>query len=68
MSRKKKAPTGEVEVDELKNAILAVIVEKFDGRELTLDTARMALSQVAYDLTVAHLREVAAKGGKRGEG
>jgi hypothetical protein len=45
-----------VSVVELKTAILEMIAERFEGRVLTIDTARMALA--AFDLIQAHLNEV----------
>lgn len=51
--------TEEVSVLELKEAILGMMVERFSHRVLTIDTARSALSQAAFDLIQAHLTEVA---------
>jgi len=60
MAKRPKRPLP-VGVPELHAAILRMMVSEFAGRELTIETARMALAQVAYDLTFEHLREVAKR-------
>ena len=57
---KRLQPNDEVSVEELKEAVLTVIVERFGHRVLTIDTARSALAHAAFDLVQAHLKEVAA--------
>jgi len=60
MAKRPKRPLP-VRVPELHAAILRMMVSEFAGRELTIETARLALAQVAYDLTFEHLREVAKR-------
>ncbi|HLG49332.1 MAG TPA: hypothetical protein VKY24_24015 [Reyranella sp.] len=57
--RRKTKASDAVSVAELRDSILAMIAERFAGRELTIDTARMAPRQAAFDLTMAHVRAVA---------
>jgi len=42
-------------VDELKGATLHIIVERFAGRQLTWETATMALSLTAFEVKQAAL-------------
>jgi hypothetical protein len=54
MKRKRRHPAGgEVGVDELKDAILYMIVERFGDRRLTLETVEMALSLVGFEIKQA---------------
>jgi hypothetical protein len=55
------AAKGPVSVVELRDAILAMIAERFEGRELDIDTATRALRQAGFDLRMAHLRTVAER-------
>jgi hypothetical protein len=50
-----------VDVVELRDAILAMVAERFEGRELTIETATNALAQASFDLKMAHLRAVAGE-------
>jgi hypothetical protein len=59
----RKAKAGPpVSVVELRDAVLAMIDERFEGRLLTIDVATMALAQAGFDLRMAHLRAVAEAG------
>jgi hypothetical protein len=50
---KRKRPVEPVGVEELKEAVLRMIVEKFDGKELTWETVERALSLVNFEVKQA---------------
>lgn len=50
---KRRRPPEPVEVDELKNAIMQMIVEKFGDRLLTWEVATQALSIAAFEIKQA---------------
>ena len=47
MSRKKSEPVG---MDEVKDAVLATLVERFDGRMLTWQVATEGLAMAAFEI------------------
>ena len=47
MSRKKSEPVG---MDEVKDAVLAMLVERFDGRMLTWQVATEGLALAAFEI------------------
>jgi hypothetical protein len=56
-----------VGVEELKDAVLRMIVERFGGRPLDVTTATQGLALAAFELNMAHIRtahEQASKGVK----
>ncbi len=53
MPGKRRRPPKPVEVDELKDAVLRMIVEKFGDRELTWEVATQALSIAAFEIKQA---------------
>lgn len=55
VTRKKPAKPTLVGVDELKDAILTLIVEQFGDRVLTWEVAEMALSLAAFEIKQAAL-------------
>lgn len=56
-ARRRKAKRSDaVSVAELRDAILAMIAERFQGRELDIDTATMALAQAGFDLRMVRPR------------
>jgi len=58
MSRER---TNRVTADELKGAIMKMISEHFEGRELDIDTVRRALEMTASELVFIHLKAVATR-------
>jgi hypothetical protein len=56
---KRLQPRDEVSIEEIKETVLTVIVERFGHRVLTIDTARSALAHAAFDPIQAHLKDVA---------
>jgi hypothetical protein len=57
--RPKKPESKPVEVEELKDAILQAIVDKFGDRPLSWETVEEALREVNIEAKMAHLRGVA---------
>jgi hypothetical protein len=47
MSRKKSEPVG---MDDVKDAVLAMLVERFDGRMLTWQVATEGLAMAAFEI------------------
>jgi hypothetical protein len=52
-TRKSKAGSGKVGSEELKDAILAIIVEKFGDRALSVETVEHALALVNFEVKQA---------------
>lgn len=63
MPRRPPAKPKPVERDELKTAILRMIVEKFGDRPLSWETVQEALREVNIEIKHATLRQI-GKGGK----
>ncbi len=55
----KPRPAGAVTSDEMVDDLLAFIGQRYDGRHLDIEVAQLALSNVAHQMIVAHLRTVA---------
>jgi hypothetical protein len=66
--RKPKQPPKPVEVEELREAILRTIVEKFGDRPLSWETVEEALKAVNYEAKMASLRDGPAQSRGRGRG
>ena len=56
----KSRPAGAVTSGEMYDDILAYIIERYAGRHLDVETAQLALSSVANEMIMMHLRAVAA--------
>jgi hypothetical protein len=50
-----------VTVEELEKAVLDMILQRFKGRPLDIETARRALSSAAYELNVLHIKAMVKK-------
>jgi hypothetical protein len=50
-----------VTVEELEKAVLDMILQRFKGRPLDIETARRALSAAAYELNVLHIKAMVKK-------
>lgn len=56
---RKPRPAGAVTSGEMMADILAFIAERYDGRHLDVETAQLALSNVAHQIIMHSLRKVA---------
>lgn len=59
----KPRPAGAVTSGEMVEDLLAFIAKRYDGRHLDIEVAQLALSNVAHQMIMMHLRAVA--GGQR---
>lgn len=56
---RKPRPAGAVTADEMMDDLLAFIAKRYAGRHLDVETAQLALSNVAHQMIMSHLRAVA---------
>ena len=56
---RKTRPAGSVTAGEMADDVLSFIVGKYAGRHVDVETAQLALSNVAHRMILMHLRAVA---------